>query len=61
MSKAGCPYDNAPMERFYNTLKLDMLGNFFKQSVTKMLDHYIRRRSTRYSGLRTPAGHGATA
>ena len=21
MSKAGCPYDNAPMERFYNTLK----------------------------------------
>ena len=21
MSKAGCPYDNAPMERFFNTLK----------------------------------------
>lgn len=21
MSKAGCPYDNAAMERFYNTLK----------------------------------------
>ena len=21
MSRAGCPYDNAPMERFYNTLK----------------------------------------
>ncbi len=21
MSKAGCPYDNAPMERFYNTFK----------------------------------------
>lgn len=21
MSKAGCPYDNAPMERYYNTLK----------------------------------------
>ena len=21
MSCAGCPYDNAPMERFYNTLK----------------------------------------
>ncbi|MBW7798855.1 integrase core domain-containing protein, partial [Streptococcus thermophilus] len=21
MSKAGCPYDNAVMERFYNTLK----------------------------------------
>ncbi len=21
MSRAGCPYDNAPMERYYNTLK----------------------------------------
>ena len=21
MSKAGCPYDNAPMERYFNTLK----------------------------------------
>ena len=21
MSAAGCPYDNAPMERFYNTFK----------------------------------------
>lgn len=21
MSRAGCPYDNAPMERFYNTFK----------------------------------------
>jgi Transposase and inactivated derivatives len=21
MSKAGCPYDNAPMERYYNTFK----------------------------------------
>ncbi len=25
MSKAGCPYDNAPMERFYNTLKNEIL------------------------------------
>ena len=23
MSKAGCPYDNAPMERYYNTLKAE--------------------------------------
>ncbi|HJD12621.1 MAG TPA: hypothetical protein IAA03_02305 [Candidatus Ruminococcus avistercoris] len=21
MSKAGCPYDNVPMERYFNTLK----------------------------------------
>ena len=25
MSKAGCPYDNAPMERFYNTLKNELI------------------------------------
>lgn len=24
MSRAGCPYDNAPMERFYNTLKNEL-------------------------------------
>lgn len=25
MSKPGCPYDNAPMERYYNTLKAELL------------------------------------
>lgn len=25
MSRAGCPYDNAPMERFYNTLKHELI------------------------------------
>ena len=25
MSKAGCPYDNAPMERYFNTLKSEMI------------------------------------
>lgn len=24
MSRAGCPYDNAPMERYYNTLKNEL-------------------------------------
>jgi len=26
MSKAGCPYDNAPMERYYNTLKNEFIN-----------------------------------
>lgn len=26
MSKAGCPYDNAPMERFYGTLKREYIN-----------------------------------
>lgn len=45
MSKAGCPYDNAPMERFYKTFKDELVyryhSEFFEQSVTKMLDQYI--------------------
>jgi len=28
MSRAGCPYDNAPMERFYNTLKHEFTNLF---------------------------------
>ena len=25
MSKVGCPYDNAPMERYFNTLKSELI------------------------------------
>lgn len=28
MSRAGCPYDNAPMERYYNTLKSERINHF---------------------------------
>lgn len=28
MSKAGCPYDNSPMERFFNTLKTEFIYLF---------------------------------
>ena len=28
MSRAGCPYDNAPMERYYNTLKSEHIYHF---------------------------------
>ena len=26
MSAAGCPYDNAPMERYFNTLKTELIN-----------------------------------
>ena len=34
MSKAGCPYDNAPMERYFNTLKNEctIYMNFVRRS-----------------------------
>ncbi len=25
MSKAGCPYDNVPMDRYFNTLKIELI------------------------------------
>lgn len=28
MSKAGCPYDNAPIERFYNTFKNELINQY---------------------------------
>ena len=37
MSRAGCPYDNAPMERFFNTFKNEFFNLFTFQS-TKALD-----------------------
>lgn len=37
MSRAGCPYDNAPMERFYNTLKHEFI-NLYTFCSTAELD-----------------------
>lgn len=28
MSKAGCPYDNAVMERFFRTMKFELISRF---------------------------------
>ena len=42
MSKAGCPYDNAPMERFYNTLKNELIyPNYFYDATS--LDEAVNR------------------
>ena len=32
MSKAGYPYDNAPMERYFNTLKNDLIYQHYYHS-----------------------------
>jgi transposase InsO family protein len=36
MSRAGCPYDNAPMERYYNTLKHEFTNLFSFKSEREM-------------------------
>ncbi len=61
MSKAGCPYDNAPMERFYNTFKSNFY-NVTSFSSIEMMDeltikyinwyNYVRPHS--YNNYLTP-------
>ena len=61
MSKAGCPYDNATMERFYNTFKSNFY-NVTSFSSMAMMDkltmnyinwyHYVRPHS--YNDYLTP-------
>ncbi len=44
MSRAGNPYDNAPMERFYNTLKSGLIYKFSFESdedLNEAVDEYI--------------------
>ena len=45
MSKAGCPYDNAPMERYYNTFKNCFYYRFTFESVeilNEMTKSYVK-------------------
>ena len=63
MSRAGCPYDNAPMERYYNTLKSERM-NHFSYKTKAELDlavnefayvWYNHVRPHRYNDGKTPA------
>lgn len=36
MSRAGCPYDNAPMERSFNTLKSELIYHYIYSSDEKL-------------------------
>lgn len=69
MSHAGCPYDNAPMERFYNTLKNEYF-NLRKFKDVASLNNgiyrfvygkYNRKRPHSYNAGLTPYAARATA
>ena len=62
MSRAGCPYDNAPMERFFNTLKNDYyyLHRFRNEieldnGIYDFILKYNYKRPHRHNGGLTPA------
>ena len=54
MSRAGCPYDNAPMERFYNTFKNCFYHRYSFES-TQMLDEMTKRYINWYNYVRPHA------
>lgn len=69
MSKVGYPYDNAPMERYYNTLKNELINHHYYHSEQELYDsieefayvHYNHVRPHSYNNYKTPfeARYGA--
>ncbi len=51
ISKAGCPYDNAPMERFYNTFKSNFY-NITSFSNVEMMDELTMKYINWYNYVR---------
>ena len=62
MSRAGCPYDNAPMERYYNTLKTELIYQYTFHTVDALdyavsefaYNWYNQIRPHSYNGYLTP-------
>lgn len=62
MSKAGYPYDNAPMERYFNTLKNDLINQHYYHTEEELYTaveefayvHYNHVRPHSYNNYKTP-------
>jgi len=62
MSEAGCPYDNAPMERYFNTLKNELIYNHYYHNDEELntaisefaYGYYNQERPHAYNGYKTP-------
>ena len=62
MSKAGYPYDNAPMERYFNTLKNDLIYQHYYHTEEELYTaieefayvHYNHVRPHSYNNYKTP-------
>lgn len=71
MSRAGYPYDNAPMERYFNTLKNEFINQHYYHTDEELNEaieefayvHYNHVRPHSYNNYKTPfeARYGAAA
>ena len=63
MSRAGCPYDNATMERYYNTLKNELIYHHYYHYEKELYEdveefayvHYNHERPHSYNNYKTPS------
>ena len=67
ISKVGCPYDNAPMEQYYSSLKHELINRYYFRS-DDVLDFavaeyaygwYNRLRPHAHNDYQTPFKHDA--
>lgn len=58
MSRPGCPYDNAPMERYFNTLKAELLNLHRYKSESEMFDAVTAYAYIWYNRLRPHSYNG---
>ncbi len=62
MSRAGCPYDNAPMECYYNTFKNELINHYYYHYEEELYEdveefsyiHYNHERPHSYNNYKTP-------
>lgn len=58
MSRAGCPYDNAPMERFFNTLKTELIYQKYYQAETALYQDILSFSYGWYNNVRPHTYNG---
>ncbi len=58
MSIAGCPYDNAPMERYFNTLKNEYLKKFSFKTIQELYQGIIEFSYVKYNHKRSHSFNG---
>ena len=58
MSKPGCPYDNAPMERYFNTLKTELLRVFDYETESSLYSAITQYAYGYYNNLRPHTYNG---
>lgn len=58
MSKPGCPYDNAPMERYFNTLKAELINIHNYQTEAQLYEEVAAYAYGWYNNLRPHSFNG---